>query len=146
MGMIKELLEAEIERRDISVRQAAREIGVAHTTIGRILNDQEQVLNYDTILRIADWLNISPSALVTDRASDLDELGVQIAALLKTEPELAFLFGEAARRVINDRMTREQLFDLVSYASWKFGIARSKEGSDERNTEDRAPAGKGPEQ
>ena len=41
--MIKQLLFDAMHQRNLSVRQAAREIGIAHTTLFRLLNDRPTI-------------------------------------------------------------------------------------------------------
>jgi transcriptional regulator with XRE-family HTH domain len=125
--MIKKMLEEEIELRKMSIRAAAREIDVAHTTLLRILQGDEQSITYGTLIKIANWMGVSPSVLVVEKTDSVDELASQIAAFLRMNPDLACLFGEAVQRVLNGEMEPCDLNELVAYATWKLELGRKAE-------------------
>jgi transcriptional regulator with XRE-family HTH domain len=120
MNTLQQLLKEAIDKRHLSMRAAAREIGVAHTTLIRILNGEK--CDMPTLQKIAAWLGVTPSSLVD--TLNTDDTTTIIAAVLSAEPELAKVFKEAAQRVIDGKMTPGELRDLVSYAAFRFGIGK----------------------
>ena len=56
------LLEQRMRERSLSIREAAKEIGVSHTTISRIINEQTTADIY-TLIAVSKWLGCTPSSL-----------------------------------------------------------------------------------
>jgi len=109
--MLKDLLSNEIREKGISKREAARQIGVAHTTVNRIIKGVPPDLA--TIYAVANWMNMNPSVIVDLEASA--ELPNKVAAILSKNPKLAEVFEEAFQRVEDGRMDISEVEELVSY-------------------------------
>ena len=126
------------ERRAVegmSLRQAGREIGIAHTTLKRILDGEP----YDvaTAQKIADWLGVPVSTLLDAGGSteDKDTLAAQIAAVLETEPRLAEVFGRAMNRVLNGEMSNEAFRDLAAYTAFKLQLTEENDANTSHQSE-----------
>jgi transcriptional regulator with XRE-family HTH domain len=111
------ILEVELRRRNQSVRQISEEIGVAHTTMNRALKGEQ--VGVDTILKIANWLNVSPAVLINAEGQGEDALVSQVALILKAEPRLGEVLKEALDRVADGRMSPEVFGDLAAYAAYR---------------------------
>lgn len=142
---IARLLEERMGERGLSLRKAGREIGVAHTTLARILNGEP----YDvpTAEKIADWLGMPLSTLLdTGGASeDRETLAAKIAAVLETEPRLARVFGDAMERVLNGEMSNEAFRDLAAYAAFKLQLVEENDANPSQPSEE-DPAREGSDQ
>lgn len=129
------LIQERMAANALSMRQAGREIGIAHTTLIRILNGEP----YDvaTAQKIADWLGVPLSTLLDTggTSEDKDTLAANIAAVLETEPRLARVFGDAMERVLNGEMSNETFRDLAAYAAFKIQLSEENDDTDNRQQE-----------
>lgn len=117
MGTIWTLIEDKLDSEGISARKAARQLGISHVTLYRIRDGHSYSL--DIAIKIANWLGVPVSELIDAEVDSMDALAMQIAAVLKQEPELAQVFGEAMQRIADGKMTNDQLRELTAYAAWR---------------------------
>jgi len=117
MNTVQTILNNRIAEKRISLREAARQIGVSNTTITRILNGGP----YDvkTLQAVSAWAEI-PVSVLLDSADD-SNLASKLAAMIQAEPHLAAVFNEALDRILRGEMSAEVLSDIVSYASFRMG-------------------------
>ena len=127
MNTLQKLVKEELDKRHLSYRAAAREIGIAHTTLIRIVDGYQA--DVPTVQKIAAWLNVSPSSLVdTLEAADSDEEIVRaIATVISSEPELAEVFIEAGKRYNAGTMDLEEVRELARYAAYRFHLGEEKQ-------------------
>ena len=114
------LLKEAVAKREISVRQAAKEIGVAHTTLGRII--EGDAFDTSTAEKIANWLHVTPSSLLDARGVGDDALAAQISLLLQTEPGLKEIFQEAIQRVLDGNMSPDTFRELAQYTAYRLNL------------------------
>ena len=117
MTALKAVLDVEISRRSMSIRQAAEAIGVTHTTLNRALKGEQ--VGIETILKIADWLDVLPATLINAEGKGDDALVYQVALILRSEPRLAQVLQEAITRVANGEMSASVFKDLAAYAAYR---------------------------
>ena len=111
--MLRNLLDAKLGERRLSVRAAAKEIGVAHTTLNRVLAGGE--VDLDTVVKISTWLNIRPAALLgIESNSDTD-------ALLDAVPGLRDILKEIGERIAAGELGPEYLEDVTAYMRFRIG-------------------------
>jgi transcriptional regulator with XRE-family HTH domain len=109
------------EGNGLSVRAAARQIGVAHTTLGRFLQGQQ--IDLDTLEAISKWVGVDPSTAL-DADQEASPLEKKIAVLLQADPRLERIFTEAVDRIASGQATPELLEDLVEYAAYKLNVPK----------------------
>ena len=114
------LLEEARRKRNLSERQLAQEIDVAHTTVGRVLRGQP--VDIVTIQKIAAWMGVETASLLNAEGIGPDALAAELSALIEMEPELAEVFGEALRRVRSGSLDPSVVRDLIAYAAYRFNI------------------------
>jgi transcriptional regulator with XRE-family HTH domain len=124
MDTLSKLLQEAINKRGVSNRAAAQEIGVSHTTISRILKGES--VDYDTIILIAKWLGVNASTLMDADSLSEDALANKISALLQTEPQLAEVFEEAADRLAKGQISPDTMRDLVAFASYRLKTVKDE--------------------
>lgn len=111
--MIGQILQNEISKRGISVRRAAKEIGVAHTTIQRVIKGDEVDLR--TISAIGHWLHVGTAELLN--ISENQTVKNQVSYLVERNPHLVALLSELIK---NDGLLRdEDLAEILEYANFK---------------------------
>ena len=119
--MLAKSLENLIRDRGISVRAAGRQIGVAHTTVIRILEGKP--VDIDTLGRVCKWMGIS----VTD-ALEIDTQGnvaTKIALLVERIPELGVTLTQALAAVEAGELPEEDLREIIQYATYKIGMGHA---------------------
>jgi transcriptional regulator with XRE-family HTH domain len=124
MATTSALLKAAIQSRGISNRKAAEEIGVAHTTLQRVLEGDP--FDMATAEKISAWLDIPLSTLLDTRGDSPDALAATISAVLREEPRLAGIFGEAMERVLSGQMSMEGYRQLLAYTAFALNMEDEK--------------------
>jgi transcriptional regulator with XRE-family HTH domain len=142
--LIITLLKEEISERGISVRQAAREIDLSHTTLNRILAGESYDMS--TAEKIAGWLNVPTSSLVDGTIREGEEdFRTVIAGLFEVAPELENVFREGYRRVQRGEMEPRELRELAYFAAYRMGIPSPAEAKehDPKTSKKRRPVRRG---
>jgi transcriptional regulator with XRE-family HTH domain len=115
--MFRTLIANEIARRGISVREAARQMGLpTHSTLNNILAGK--MMDIDTADTVCKWLGVPLSAAVED-ATNEDQAISAITAVLSSAPELRNLFIKLAGEVTNGNLTMVDYKEIVAYAAFK---------------------------
>jgi transcriptional regulator with XRE-family HTH domain len=102
--------------KNLSSHAAAEQIGVSHSTILRALKGDK--VDVDTIIKIANWLNVRPSELLNSMSDT--SLADEVAVLLSHSPELEEEMKEAVARVKAGQLDAAILRDVLAYARYKF--------------------------
>lgn len=122
--MIKILLDEKMKKLGLSNREAARQIGVSHTTLNRILEGGD--FDLTTLIQISNWLQVNPATLLGTLSPSADQTVSQCAVLLQSVPALANVFAEAARRVAAGTMSPDTFRDLAAYAAFRVEIHKGE--------------------
>ena len=118
--MLSEYLKNEMQARDLSVRQAAKEIGTSHSTIFRVLRGDP--FDVETLVAISNWLNVRPSTL-------LDNIGKsntinQIALLIESNPGITGILDEALVAISKKEADPAIIQDIIAYAVYKLSLQK----------------------
>jgi cyanate lyase len=111
------LINEKLTKDKLSFRKAAKQVGVAHTTIQRAADGEQ--MDVPTTQKIADWLGIPLTTLLDLDSKTDDQLAKQIAAVLYRSPQLATVFGEAMKRVLTGEMQPDTFRALAQYAAFQ---------------------------
>jgi transcriptional regulator with XRE-family HTH domain len=122
---VGKLLHEELARSGKSLRKAAAEIGISHTTLRRIIGGD--TFDYSTAQKLAAWLEIPVSTLVDLGGSGTDALAAQIAAVLHQEPRLAEIFARAMEKVLAGQMSQDSVRELLAYAAFRLNTISGEE-------------------
>lgn len=120
--MLKDLVYERIGTRRLSVREASREIGIAHTTLNRFLGGDEMDLK--TVEAMAKWMGMT-LATALGVVREEGTLSDQVTALIESEPKLAKLFAEAAEDMKKGELSADDFREVIEYAVYKFGKRRN---------------------
>ncbi len=112
--MLSNLLLTKMRERGMSARAVSREIGIAHTTLNRILAGKGADLS--TLELMAKWLGVELSTIIGTTEGDLAK---QVALLIEAEPALAEVFTEAVQGVLNGKYSNKDIEDIVAYAAFR---------------------------
>ncbi len=114
--MLATLLDSEIKRRKITVRQAAAEMGLSHTTIYDVMKHRPlQVVTANTICK---WLGVSITTALDEPACN-DTTAAAISVILRHVPELATTFIEAAEAMEKGTMAPEDLLAVIEFMAYQ---------------------------
>ena len=115
--MLKEILDQELRSRRLGVRAAARQMGVAHVTLYRILKGDH--VDLSTTSNIAGWLGVNPSTLIDEGIPGVDNLASNLAVLLQSQPALLEMLSSAVERVEAGELDVSTLTEVISYMAFK---------------------------
>jgi transcriptional regulator with XRE-family HTH domain len=115
MDTLKLLLERKMRDEGLSLREAAKKIGVSHNTIVHVRKGDE--IDLGTLFKISNWLNVLPATLLNS-AND-DALAMQIAVLLERNPTLASVFRDALQKVVSEEIDLSIIEEVVAYAVFR---------------------------
>jgi DNA-binding Xre family transcriptional regulator len=90
--MIRTLLQDEIRKKGLSIRAAAQQIGVAHTTVIRLLDDQS--VDLETLRKICSWLNVEVGTILNSPDKTEKSIVEKFSCILQKNPGLHQLFDE----------------------------------------------------
>jgi transcriptional regulator with XRE-family HTH domain len=124
MSLFRVILETELERRRLSVRKAAKEIGIAHTTLHGAI-DGTRRLDIGTAQAIARWLKVPLSTVVEEADAaeyDRNEVVQALRLVLEADPELEQTFKDAARALAAGTLSLADFRDITEYAAYKIRI------------------------
>ncbi len=117
----------------LSLRDVWRATGISHTTISRIV--QGGAYDIDTLLKICEWLDVSPSYVLDGYKPRDENLEPRIAALLELNPNLREVFSEAMSRYEEGEVSAQAIEDLLAYAAFRLGVEQV-EGEADPSEED----------
>jgi transcriptional regulator with XRE-family HTH domain len=118
--MLQNVLKGAMDERNLSAREIASLIGVTHTTILRALRGEK--IDLPTLIKIAEWLNIRPSALL-DTLGDDAQIEAKIGLLVQAYPELQGVLEKAAVAVENGQADPALIKDIIAYAEYRIQSA-----------------------
>lgn len=130
--MLSEYLNKEMQDRGLSVRQAALQIGVSHSTIFRVLKGDS--FDVPTLVAISNWLNVRPSTLLDNlgKSNTID----QIALLVEGNPGILEVLDEAVKAINNKEADPAIIEDIVAYATYKLSLQKGRHANiDEHRAE-----------
>lgn len=117
------LVRLKMENEHLSLRSAAEQIGVAHTTVDRVL--KEEPVDLTTLEKICDWVGI-PVTAVLDISDDNNEVMDQLSAAMALCPELSDVFTEIAEKVLKGELEQSILSEVASFASYRLNLHKRK--------------------
>jgi lambda repressor-like predicted transcriptional regulator len=120
--MLQVLIQEKMKEKNLSLRAASRKIGIAHTTLMRILDGKPY--RQENLIKIATWLGVSPASLVNSIIGDVDPLAKKIVAALKNEPKLARAFDDVVQAIANGEVASDIIREIVAFAVFRLEYSR----------------------
>ena len=126
MKELRALITEKIRNEGLSYRDVGEQVGVAHTTISRILEGKQ--VRVDTLVRLAEWLQVDPSTLLPTK-NNPDDLARAITAIVSDVPELEQVFQNAIQKMNAGEIRPEVVREIVRYAAWRLSDGNSEGNS-----------------
>ena len=122
--MLGAILNETINKRGLSYRAAAKEMGVSHTTL---INLSKNVsVDLATVIAACKWLGVSPAdALNSMLPEGTTSMLASVALLIEREPRLNELFTQAVENVKQGNLEPAELADIVNYAAYRLSKKRN---------------------
>ena len=111
--MIRKLLVDEIKWRGLSVRAAAQEIGVAHTTVIRLLDGKPGDL--ETMRKVCSWLNVEMATILSSHEKSEKALAEKFAIILERNPGLYQMFEEYYEKLETKEIDLRDLEEILAF-------------------------------
>ena len=128
--MLKELVVDKMKREGLSLRDAAKTVGVSHTTLSRVC--QGDVVDLATVIALSNWLNVPISSALNSFGNGENAVKEAVSLVIASEPELGRLFENAAKDIQSGVLDIDDLRDIVSYAVYKTQSKKSRRISIEK--------------
>lgn len=110
------LVKFKMKQENLSLRQAGKQAGVAHTTIDRVRNGDP--LDFDTVKKISEWVGIPVSSAV-----DVGEMKApmvdEVAAMFSMKTEFSEVFGKIANKIKSGELSSDILTEITAFASFR---------------------------
>lgn len=116
MKELRALIIEKARKEGLSYREIGEQVGMAHTTVSRILDGQQ--VRIDTLVKLAEWLQVDPSTLLP-LSNGSDDLARTIAAIVSDVPELGEVFQNALDKMNRGEIRPEVVREIVRYAAWR---------------------------
>lgn len=123
--MLSKLFVEEVKRKDFSYREAAREIGISHTTAMR-LRDNKNV-DFAIIAKLATWLGEDFRTLVSLRSNNSLDLYSSMKVIFDQNPELEKEFSGCIELIEKYEIPPDVMDEIHAYARYKMSSSRTTE-------------------
>ena len=121
--MLSTLLQEKMGNNKLSIRQAAAQIEVSHTTLIRALRNEQ--CDLATILKFSKWLEVEPNEILNYLGSDQSSLPNLIFLALNKAPKLAHEFEAVMQAIVDGRVNLDLIEDIAAYAAYRLKLATS---------------------
>ena len=116
--MLRVLLEGELDKRHLSVRAAAEQVGVAHTTLHRIINHEP--IDLETMVKLCNWLGVRPSTILDAQSNNSDvSIPSIVASLIEMDSRLATIFSDLADDLQEGTVDPDDVKDVAYYIAYR---------------------------
>ena len=115
--MLRSLLAEKMRKEQISARDAARQIGISHTTVNRVIAGD--IPNVDNLVAISNWLGVSVPTVLGVETGTKDDVAARVALLIEAAPGLRTLFSSLVEDYQAGRLTSEDVEDILAYAAYR---------------------------
>lgn len=119
---LQALVNQRMNSEGLSLRKAAGQIGIAHTTLASFLKGTPTDLG--SLQLICKWMNVSVrDALGFDTDNDT---AAAVATILEMEPELAEIFRKAAVEVQDGMLKAEEFREIIRYSAYRLNSVKEQ--------------------
>ena len=123
--MLVQLVKTEMDTHHLSIRQAARQIGVAHTTLFRVLNSRP--VDLSTLNAVCTWLDINMSTLVATEGRGDDAVVAKIAVLLQRNPGLKDVLMQELDALEEGTLSEKDMVEILAFIAFRVQVLSAGE-------------------
>ena len=113
--ILQNLVAARMKEEHLSLRQAGNQVGVVHTTIQRVLDNES--INLPTVEKVCDWLGVPVSAVVDTVSQEL-EMAIEISTLFSTNIEFAEVFSNLAQKIQSSAINPTIFSEITAFLAF----------------------------
>ena len=115
--MLQQVFRDAVADRGISARQAAREIGVAHTTVIRILEGQNP--SHGSLQKVAEWLGTPAEAFALVNREGDEGIAAQLLVFLMRNPKLAKAFQDVMDAFNSGKIEDSDVEEILKFIHYR---------------------------
>lgn len=107
-----------MKKEKLSARAAAKQIGIAHTSLARFLGGGR--IDVSTMEKLAKWTNVPLTSVI--QSKDLgpgDSLAAKLSMLLNANPSMRNIFQDAMDRMESGTIDPQVLTEILDYTAFK---------------------------
>ncbi len=120
-GMLQTLIQKKLDDENLSLRTGAKQVGVSHSTLGRIIDGES--LDLDTLIKACDWLGVSPVTIL-DVLTNTDDTAALLVAFLEAHPQLHSAFENLLGETLQEQLPARVLEDILQFIAFRLGRER----------------------
>jgi transcriptional regulator with XRE-family HTH domain len=115
--MLPTLLKSALTARNISIREAAEQIGISHTTLIALINNNRNIdkCNIGTLKSVCAWLDV-PVSIVLDES--IDPIYSLLIASMSENPRLMELYKQIREGIILGKFSYQDFSTILEYAEF----------------------------
>ncbi len=106
-----------LNRRGLSNRQAAKQMGISPATVGRILSGKD--VETPTLQLVCHWMGVSISDIVEAEKPGVDGIAARLAVILSRYPDLALVTGRAIDAMLDGTMNEDEIRSIVRFIQFQ---------------------------
>jgi len=116
MEKLAEKLKERMKLEKLSLRAAAKQIDVSHSTIDRVLKGE--TVEVDTLTKISEFLNVPIDDLI-GQSKEIKERFDRISNLFSIEPELAEVLDRIAQGIKTGDIDKKIITEVSAFTAFR---------------------------
>lgn len=117
LAILARLVEEKMEKERLSLRGAAEQIGISHSTLGRVISLKQ--IDLETLIGIGHWMDTPPEILLEAVGMKRNPLVAQLAAVLYQSPELANRLQSLVVGIEDGKIKPQVVRDALAYITFR---------------------------
>lgn len=121
LELLADLVRKKMDEEKLSLRNAAKRIGVSHTTVSRLLEGVQPDLN--TVTKFCDWCKVSPTQVldVSYNATISEEENIlkQLSIIITSDPRLKRIFSTLLGLDGTTRIPDRTIIEILDFIAFK---------------------------
>lgn len=119
--VLADLVNKKMIEHKLSLRNAAKQVGVSHTTVSRLLDGVQ--LDLQTMTKFCDWCGVSPAQVLdvtyNGDISEEDSIVKHLSIIVTSNPRLKRVFSTLLGLDGNKRLPDETISEILDFIAFK---------------------------
>ena len=116
MEKLADKLKKQMDLENLSLRAAAKQIGVSHSTIDRVIAGR--TVEIDTLIKISNFLQTPVEDLLVESQETSTRID-RITQLFSVEPELADVLDKIAKALKSGHVDKKIISEISAFAAFR---------------------------